>query len=81
MTEKHPPLRYNHPEVMILRTEDLLFLMDGDRWSNAACKGYVIKACRALDYTDEQTSALLQTLDTMFSTCTVEEAEKIYRER
>ncbi len=61
-----------------MRTEDLL--LSGDGWSNAACKGYVIRACRALSYTDEQTAALLEMLDGIFSNYTVDEAEETYRE-
>ena len=61
-----------------MRTEDLLF--GGDRWSNAACKGYAIKACQALSYTDEQTAEFLKMLDCMFSNYTVDEAEETYRE-
>lgn len=60
-----------------MRTEDLL--LEGG-WSNAACKGYVIKACRALRYTKEQTDDLLEMLDCMFSNYSVNEAEETYRE-
>ncbi|MBQ3265296.1 MAG: hypothetical protein IJH07_05910 [Ruminococcus sp.] len=54
--------------------------MDSDKWSNAACKGYAIKASQALGYSDEQTAELLSVMDIMFSTYTVEEAESFYRE-
>lgn len=63
-----------------MRTEDLLSLFGDDRWSNAACKGYVIKALQTLGYSDKQTEAILRSLDVMFSTYTVEEAEKFYRD-
>ena len=61
-----------------MRTEDLLF--SENRWSNAACKGYAIKACQALSYTEEQIAELLKMLDCMFSNHTIEEAEELYRE-
>ncbi len=41
--------------------------------------GYVIKACKSLDYSEKEISALLQALNMMFSNFTLEEAEKEYR--
>ena len=41
--------------------------------------GYVIKACKRLDYSAEEISQLLKMLNTMFSNYTVEEAEEEYR--
>ena len=54
-------------------------LLTSGQWSNAACMGYVIKACKSLDYSEKEISALLQALNMMFSNFTLEEAEKEYR--
>ena len=41
--------------------------------------GYVIKACKYLDYSVVEISRLLEMLNTMFSNFTVEEAAEEYR--
>lgn len=58
--------------------DDFLKPIAEDRWSNAACMGYVIKACQASGYPDEEISELLKALNTMFSNFTLEEAKSIY---
>lgn len=58
--------------------DDFLKLFAEDRWSNAACMGYVIKACQASGYPDAEISELLKALNTVFSNFTLEEAKRIY---
>ena len=50
-----------------------------NQWSNAACMGYAIKACKALDYSEKEISEFVITLNAMFSNFTPEEAEEEYR--
>ena len=50
-----------------------------NQWSNAACIGYAIKTCKALDYSDKEINAFVNTLNAMFSNFTLEEAEEEYR--
>ena len=62
-----------------MKRDDFFKLLTSEQWSNVACMGYVIKACKSLDYSDKEISELLQALNTMFSNFTLEEAEKEYR--
>ena len=62
-----------------MNRDDFFKLLTSGQWSNAACMGYVIKACKSLDYSEKEISALLQALNMMFSNFTLEEAEKEYR--
>ncbi len=62
-----------------MNRDDFFNLLNADQWSNAACIGYVILACKRLDYSTEEISRLLEMLNTMFSIFTVEEAEEEYR--
>ena len=62
-----------------MKRDDFFTLLTSGQWSNAACMGYVIKACKSLDYSEKEISALLQALNMMFSNFTLEEAEKEYR--
>ena len=62
-----------------MNRDDVFQLLTSGQWSNAACMGYVIKACKSLDYSEKEISALLQALNMMFSNFTLEEAEKEYR--
>ena len=62
-----------------MNRDDFFNLLNSNQWSNAACMGYVIKACKSLDYSTEEISTLLEMLNTLFSNFTVEEAEKEYR--
>ena len=59
---------------------ELLGMLGSVGWSNSACMGYVIQACRALDYPESEISALLKALKAMFSNHSVEEAEQTYRD-
>ena len=62
-----------------MNRDDVFQLLTSGQWSNAACMGYVIKACKSLDYSDKEISALLQALNMMFSNFTLDEAEEEYR--
>ena len=62
-----------------MNRDDFFNLLNADQWSNAACIGYVILACKRLDYSTEEISRLLEMLNTMFSIFTVEEAAEEYR--
>ncbi|SCX31180.1 hypothetical protein SAMN02910436_02668 [Ruminococcaceae bacterium P7] len=62
-----------------MNRDDFFKLLTSGQWSNAACMGYVIKACKSLEYSDKEISALLQALNMMFSNFTFEEAEEEYR--
>ena len=62
-----------------MKRDDFFKLLTSGQWSNAACMGYVIKACKSLDYSDKEISTLLHALNTMFSNFTLEEAEEEYR--
>ena len=59
-----------------MKRDDFFKLLTSGQWSNV---GYVIKACKSLDYSDKEISELLQALNTMFSNFTLEEAEEEYR--
>ncbi len=45
-----------------------------DIWSNDACKGYAIRACKSLGYSREQTKTLLQAMGWAFDDISVDEA-------
>ena len=62
-----------------MNRDDFIHLLNADQWSNAACMGYVIKACQRLDYSIEEISNLFKMLNTIFSNFTVEEAAEEYR--
>lgn len=50
----------------------------GEGWSNAACMGYLIHACRTLELPDEEIMDLLRALRSAFTNLTVAEAEQVY---
>ena len=58
--------------------DDYLKLIGGEGWSNAACMGYVIHACRTLELPDEEIMDLLRALRSAFTNLTTAEAEQIY---
>ena len=62
-----------------MNRDDFINLVNSNQWANAACMGYVVKACKCLDYSVEEISNLLKMLNTIFSNFTVEEAEEEYR--
>ena len=62
-----------------MKRDDFFKLLTSGQWSNVACMGYVIKACKSLDYSEKEISALLQALNMMFSNFTLDEAEEEYR--
>ena len=62
-----------------MNRDDFLNLLCANQWSNAACMGYAIKACKALDYSEKEISEFVTALNAMFSNFTLEEAEEEYR--
>ena len=62
-----------------MNRDDFIHLLNSDQWSNAACIGYVILACKRLDYSIEEISNLLEMLNTMLSNFTPEAAAEEYR--
>lgn len=58
--------------------DDYLKLIGGEGWSNAACMGYVIHACRTLELPDDEIISLLNALRSAFTNLTVAEAERVY---
>lgn len=63
-----------------MRRDDFLDMISADGWSNSACMGYVIHACRTLDLSDPDIAALLTALKSAFTNITAAEAEQIYRD-
>lgn len=55
-------------------------LLGSDMWSNAACCGYVILACKNLGHTKAEIKKLLVALNAVFSNYTMQEAEVRYFE-
>ncbi len=53
-------------------------LLGSDMWSNAACCGYVLLACKNLGFTKSEIKRVLGALNMVFSNYTVPEAEKRY---
>ena len=62
-----------------MNRDDFFNLLSADQWSNAACAGYAIKTCKALNYSEKEINAFVATLNAMFSNFTPEEAEEAYR--
>ena len=62
-----------------MNRDDFLNLLSANQWSNAASIGYVIKTCKALDYSDKEINTFINTLNAMFSNFTLEEAEEEYQ--
>lgn len=62
-----------------MNRDDFFNLLCANQWSNAACMGYAIKACKALDYSEKEISEFVTALNAMFSNFTLEEAEEEYR--
>ena len=58
--------------------DDYLKLVDGEGWSNAACMGYLIHACRTLELPDDEIISLLNALRSAFTNLSVAEAEQVY---
>lgn len=62
-----------------MNRDDFFNLLAANQWSNAACMGYAIKTCKALNYSEKEISEFVTTLNAMFSNFTLEEAEEEYR--
>lgn len=57
---------------------DILRLLCNEQWSNAACCGYLIKACETLDYSREQINALLIAMKAAFEQFSTDKAKDVY---
>lgn len=53
-------------------------LLGSDTWSNAACCGYVLLACKNLGYTKQESQNLLEAVNSAFKNYTIQQAEKEY---
>lgn len=53
-------------------------LLGSDTWSNAACCGYVLLACKRLGYNKQESRNLLEAVNAMFENYTIQQAEKVY---
>lgn len=53
-------------------------LLGSDIWSNAACCGYVLLACKNLGYTKQESRSLLESVNATFGNYTIQQAEKEY---
>lgn len=53
-------------------------LLGSDIWSNAACCGYVLLACKNLGYTKQESRNLLEAVNAAFENYTIQQAEKEY---
>lgn len=53
-------------------------LLGSDIWSNAACCGYVLLACKNLGYTKKESQNLLEAVNSTFKNYTIQQAEKEY---
>lgn len=62
-----------------MNRDDFFNLLCANQWSNAACMGYAIKTCKALNYSEKEISEFVITLNAMFSNFTLDEAEEEYR--
>ena len=58
--------------------DNILSYLCDEKWSNNACCGYVLMACKALGYSDEQKRELLSAVNDAFGNYTVSEAEQKY---
>jgi len=56
--------------------ENILRYLCDEEWSNDACCGYVLIACKALGYTDEQKRNLISAINDAFGNYTVDEAKQ-----
>lgn len=61
--------------------EDILRLLCDEQWSNNACCGYVLIACRTLGYSEKQINELLSALNDAFGNFSVERAKEKYLHR
>jgi len=60
--------------------KDLLDLFELEKWSNAACRGYAIKACESAGLERETITKIIHEFRWAFEEYTVKQAEKIYYE-
>lgn len=59
-------------------TSELLKMLCMEQWSNSACSGYAILACRRLNFTKNQTNEFLSALNFIYEQYAVDEATHIY---
>ena len=58
--------------------EDLMELFKLEKWSNAACRGYAIKACESAGLEHEMIIKVIREFRWAFEEYTVKQAEQIY---
>lgn len=58
--------------------ESILHHLFDEQWSNNACCGYALIACKALSYSNEQTCSLIAAINDAFENYTVDEAKQKY---
>lgn len=61
-------------EVSFQFAQKMLF----DEWSNSACCGYLISACKSLKYTNKEICTIIKSLNNAFNNISVDDAKKIY---
>lgn len=57
---------------------ELLKMLCMEQWSNSACSGYAILACRRLNLTKNQTNDFLSALKSIYEQYAVDEAMHVY---
>lgn len=62
----------------IKNDSDLLELFELEQWSNAACRGYAIKACESVGLDHETVVKVIKAFRWTFEEYTVKQAEQIY---
>ncbi|MGN0503057.1 MAG: hypothetical protein ACI4HN_09035 [Ruminococcus sp.] len=61
-----------------MNNEEFLELIQPQGWSNSACLGYAILACRNLGFTGCEITDFIDMLNSTFGNYSIEEAEKVY---
>lgn len=61
-----------------MNNEEFLNLIQTQGWSNSACSGYAILACRNLGFTQSEITDFIHMLNSTFGNYSIEEAEKVY---
>lgn len=58
--------------------EDFLNLIKIEEWSNSACLGYAILACRNIGFTESEVADFIDMMNSVFGNYSTVEAEKVY---
>ena len=53
-------------------------ILSGEQWSNAACCGYLLLACKSLKLERAQIDTLLSCMKAVFDSYSVESAKDVY---